>query len=806
MYGRLLVALVVMLATGACSDAPPETCLDDLRLRLLGEGDSAVQQYLVAVTLRDGATQVVECGVEDAAHPEQTGDLACTEEGAEITGDWSTNEIVVKARGYEFVVTHVAVPVSSDDCKPSTVTIELVPLDEIEQNDDYATGFGKDDVELFKEMSVYGGTELGATYALKFYMRNVYDSPEVFFQNTDKHGLHYSFAKKVLGYPGSAMAFSEDTYYNKDRDAFAGTILFRPDLAPVVSSFGAAMPRPYCLTFFPSDSISPEQVLLVHGLIEERIELAPLAGASDRLIYEPAGSTQEAQATEETASFEMRDIVWASRQELYKDIKLQLLNPGTAFGTLRRFSPEEMEKTVVSFTDVLLLTRLPNSLPVVGGTITEELQTPLAHVNIAAQTRGTPNIALLGASEDDRVKPYIGKLVKFVVGDKGFTLEEATQKEAEEYWESVKKDPFAPPHNDDVEGLPLFSEMGFGDSPSFGVKAANLAELSHILPDNTPDGFGVPFFYYNQYIATSEATSTLCDGAKSDCIEEGRDPGVCKSAHDLCKQNAGDGTVLWDFVEGVISDTGFKSDTFLREAALDNVAWIVSRGDVDPEFGAALDARVEEVVGSGKVKLRSSTNAEDLPNFSGAGLYESHGATSSGEKAASKRIREVWASVWRWKAFEERSFWNIDHMAVRMGICASRSFPDEEANGVIITRNIIDPFAAGFYVNVQLGEISVTNPEDGSTPEAFSILPNPGGGIQVAPIYYSNLSPGKAIMSESEVSALYSASKAAQKHFAKLYGEDPYYFALDMEFKLDDPDRKVYLKQARPYTPLGGTE
>ncbi len=68
------------------------------------------------------------------------------------------------------------------------------------------------------------------------------------------------------------------------------------------------------------------------------------------------------------------------------------------------------------------------------------------------------------------------------------------------------------------------------------------------------------------------------------------------------------------------------------------------------------------MVGDPKVRLRSSTNAEDLPDFSGAGLYVSHSATASGDKSASVRIREVWASVWRWRAFEERRRLAISYM------------------------------------------------------------------------------------------------------------------------------------------------
>ena len=60
---------------------------------------------------------------------------------------------------------------------------------------------------------------------------------------------------------------------------------------------------------------------------------------------------------------------------------------------------------------------------------------------------------------------------------------------------------------------------------------------------------------------------------------------------------------------------------------------------------------------------------------------------------ASEEVRKVWASVWNWRAFEERAFWNIDHRAVRMGVAVHQAFPDEQVNGVMITRNIADPIA-----------------------------------------------------------------------------------------------------------------
>ena len=134
-----------------------------------------------------------------------------------------------------------------------------------------------------------------------------------------------------------------------------------------------------------------------------------------------------------------------------------------------------------------------------------------------------------------------------------------------------------------------------------------------------------------------------------------------------------------------------------------------------------------------------------------------------------------------------------------MGVAVHPAFPDERANGVIVTRNLSDPTVAGFYVNVQAGEVPVTNPADGSTPEVFVIVERPGGGVQVVRQRLSSLSPAAPLMTDAEVQALYTAAWRVQQHFAPLYEVDPDGFALDLEFKLHGPERKLVIKQARPY-------
>jgi hypothetical protein len=590
--------------------------------------------------------------------------------------------------------------------------------------------------------------------------------------------------------------FEAATYHGEDRTGFAGTLTRYPNVEAESAALGARMRAPVTLSFFPSDDLTPEQALHCHRLLEERLGNVALSGPKERLAYVPAGDVTERALVGRTDAYARAGAAWLTQNELYGGLSEQYLNDGVAYGTLRRMSPEELARSIVSYTDILVLTRLPNELPVVGGTITEELQTPLAHVNVAARARGTPNLALLGAGEHPRVAPLLGKLVRFEVKRGTFTVTEATLADAQAFWASRSPEPLAPSFDAERSGLPGFHEIGFADSISVGAKAANLAELHQLLPAEAPDGFAVPFRYYDEHLTNSAVTADSCARASTHCLAEGRSAALCDAAEALCTAGT-DGDMLWAYATRLTTSADLAADSALREAALASLRYHIETAPLEPGFAALLDARVGEVFGTAQVRLRSSTNTEDLPNFSGAGLYRS--VSASGSKGLpSERIRLVWASVWGFQAFEERAYWNIDHLAVKMGIAVNPAFDDEIANGVLITQNIGDPTVAGMYVNVQLGETSVTNPTDGALPEVFAIIPSPTG-IQVARQRYSSLSPESPILADDEVRKLFQAATSVQNHFAALYEQSAHTLAMDLEFKLAAPDRRLVIKQARPY-------
>jgi pyruvate,water dikinase len=112
-------------------------------------------------------------------------------------------------------------------------------------------------------------------------------------------------------------------------------------------------------------------------------------------------------------------------------------------------------------------------------------------------------------------------------------------------------------------------------------------------------------------------------------------------------------------------------------------------------------------------RFRYSTNAEDLEGFNGAGLYSSYsGKLNHVKKTLEIVINKVWASLWNYIAYEERDYFKINHLSTAMGILVHRSFHDEDANSVVITKNIFNRNLA-FVLSVQFKEISVVNPDPG---------------------------------------------------------------------------------------------
>ena len=454
-------------------------------------------------------------------------------------------------------------------------------------------------------------------------------------------------------------------------------------------------------------------------------------------------------------------------RDILSDTDFLALNPGEGYGRLRVLASDERPHP----RDIALYEALPNELPRVAGIISTVPQTPLSHVNLRAIQDGIPNAFIRDARDDPAIAPLIDGFVRYEVTDDGWELHTATKAEVDAHYESARPaQPQTPERDLAVTGIKPLSQIGFEDWTAFGVKAANVAVLGTLrFPAGTvPDGFAIPFYFYDEFM----------------------------KVHDFYTR-----------IETMLADPDFQTDFDVQDDMLDDLRDDIEDADSPQWIVDDLTTMHATYPEGQSLRYRSSTNNEDLPGFNGAGLYDSktQNPDETVEDGIDKSLKGVFASLWTFRAFTEREFYRIDHLAAAMGVLVHPNYKDELANGVAVSFDPTDPLYGNddwYYVNTQVGEDLVTNPEAHSVPEEILIYKD--GTYRVLAI--SNQVPlGQLLMSNAQLTQLRDHLTAIHDHFEALYdpatGEP---FAMEIEFKITSEDI-LAIKQARPWV-FGGDD
>ncbi len=363
--------------------------------------------------------------------------------------------------------------------------------------------------------------------------------------------------------------------------------------------------------------------------------------------------------------------------------------------------------------------------------------------------------------DETSIASLLDGYVHYEVTENGWTLRAATRAEVDDHYASSRPALEQTPQRDlSVTTITPLSEIGFEDWTAFGVKAANVAVLGTLgFPAGTvPDGFAIPFYFYDEFM----------------------------------KANGFD-----DDIEEMLADTDFQSDFETQDDMLDDLRDDIKDAETPEWIIAALTEMNEGFPEGINRRYRSSTNNEDLPGFNGAGLYGSKSQRpDEDEEDLAKSLKEVYASLWNFRAFIERDFHRIDHTAAAMGVLVHPSYQDELANGVAVSFDPVSGGEGSYYVNTQVGEDLVTNPDALSVPE--EILLRPLGRLVV--LGTSNqLPPGELIMSGAQMAQLGGSLTVIDDHFAGLYNPAPGEpFDMEIEFKITS-ENILAIKQARPW-------
>lgn len=628
----------------------------------------------------------------------------------------------------------------------------------------FSKGFGNDvpdgaiqvpNKEAFLELSALDDTP-GAIgiHSLKFLITGVdTQEPQIYFINTNRYPYHYNFADGVLKLGLTLQQFNRKTYFTDNRSYLAGVILAHENFVHPNGKKGA-----YVFEFWPTDPVKVQFTGKAFSAIAEGMPFA-----SDRLYYHPSGETHSELLEAEREEYERQGIPILTSEVLFENLSFSPLNLGEGYGYLRVADPT----TPVPYTvrDVVIFKSIPNELSHVAGVITEEPQTPLCHINLKAKQNKTPNAFLKGASTRPEIHTLIGKPVYFRVTAEGVELRPATPEEIEQHLEKIRPSEVQyPVRNLSITRAFSLEDVGNAHASIFGAKAANVGELKSFLPEDglVPDGFALPFYFYHTFML-----------------------------------KAG----LYGEARQMMEDPEFKSSPEKRELALKAFRKKIKKTDMPQELQVAIDAMWANFPEGRPLRCRSSTNNEDLPGFNGAGLYDSC-THREDEGNISKSIKQVFASLWNFRAFEEREFYRIDHFKTAMGVMIHPNFDDELSNGVAITKNPYDENWGGFYINVQVGEALVTNPDPGAVPDEFLVMKtaisHEEEGLETIYIRHSSLvEKGETVMDEEQIHLLAEKLEKIQNHFKNVYrgGKG---FAMDVEFKIDK-DGNLVIKQARPW-------
>ena len=566
--------------------------------------------------------------------------------------------------------------------------------------------------------------------------------------NSKKWPLHYDFATQILGYNRGPNFFNLTQYQNnRDRQYILGSLNYYSGIDTYVIHYVSATE----LTCTQLETVSKQ---LADSFIKE----------STIRLYPSEVSWKNCEKIDQITS-----------EALYQGQLYQGLNLGANYGYLRKLSADSIEKATISRRELILTDGIPNDLPVVAGIITSVPQTPLSHINVLSHNRGTPNMSLKDAWDNDSLNALTGQLVYLKVAENHFELRTADLSEAEAFWDAHE------PQNQIVLTPDFISDelvdiytATYADINRIGAKAAQFGELTQIssLPIPTPENaFAIPFYYYHQHLITY-GIDTL--------------------------------------IRNILSEDAFYSNTIYKQAQLEKIQQAILDNPVQFDLITQIENRVHHFTDFDAYRFRSSTNAEDLEFFSGAGLYDSYSAKKGhATKTIENAIRKVWASLWNYRAFEEREYFNIDHEATAMGILVHRSFPNEDANGVLITKNLYNQ-NPGFIINVQYGEESIVFPQPGVLHDQiilFTWSVDPTEEFMIEYLSFSNVAAlqGKTVMTDAELEQLGRYAKAIKRHFYSTIPNSCHCsyenFGVDIEFKVDSDvsPRKIYIKQARLY-------
>jgi pyruvate, water dikinase len=523
----------------------------------------------------------------------------------------------------------------------------------------------------------------------------------------------------------------------------------------------------WTFSFWEGDTIQAKDIRRTYKRLQQTFKVAPL-------VFRPDSSAQE-KVAKQLKSYKIATI---NNNQIYKSLPYQAFNNGRAIGKLVIVPPTtRVENLSLNEDDIVLLQSSYPDISPISGVITTKFSTPLSHVNLRAGAWGIPNATIKNAVNE--LANFDGKLVFYEVTEAGYTIREATAEEIAQHAKAkAEKTKVTMPEADlNTTALLPLNQIKATDATKYGAKTANLGEMMGAkmpmsveggfgVPLNIPDGFGIPFSYYLAHI----------------------------NQHKIDEK-----------IAAMLRNPRFTQEAAWRKKTLEDLRQAIVNAPIAPDEFKKITAQWRSQLGGKGVFVRSSTNAEDLKGFNGAGLYDTVPNVKD-QAALEAAIKQVWASVWNLRAVEERSYFGIPHDQVYPAVLIQTAV-NAAAAGVLLTTDIWGHQADTYTINAKWGlglrvvegqkvaeQILYDTSNDGTrvisrSDETTMLVVNEKGGMIEKPV-----PKGEAILTEKRAKLLGTAAKRVSKIFKNTE-------VLDIEWVIEIKDGKdvFWLVQARPY-------
>jgi hypothetical protein len=455
------------------------------------------------------------------------------------------------------------------------------------------------------------------------------------------------------------------------------------------------------------------------------------------------------------------------QSDIAKEQEYQALNVAKGIGRIHIISKLD-DHVEIGSNEILVLDEVPVQLPPVAGIITSQPSTPLSHINLLAKGWGIPNAYIKNAKE--LFKQYDTYWVTFETLRENYKIKRADNEQLRDYVrrEQERADLVKPRSDLSEKRLLSLAEQRSRSSIAYGGKSANLGEvLNAKLPGIiVPSGFTIPFYYYDEFINRNNLDETIRD--------------------------------LFD-------DQKFIHDPAYRRQRLVELRQKIEGAEFGPELRRmVLEKAAHEYAGKG-LFVRSSSNSEDLPNFSGAGLYTTV-PNVRGEQQLIDAIKKVWASLWNFEAYEARERSAVAHSMVYMAVLIQEGI-NSESSGVMISTDPFDNENKGvIYISAKRG-LGIKVVEGQRIAEQLLFRPrtnaiqvltrsaedslltfDENGGVKEVPI-----EGDRVVLTDEVIRRLVRAATAIKR----VFGER------DQDIEWAYMKGQIYIVQSRPFIPGG---